>query len=248
LRGVTRLLLAALTAGTLAGAPPAGAATLRTRPCPRYIKGAPARYVSLTGTGFTPHGAVAVGYAARPPAGRAHPDVLRADARGNLAGRASGPEPGALRGYVNPFVLTATDVTNPALAATARLSVVRLAVRLPRITRPHAVVTFRLYGFPDASVVWAHYFFAGHPVTTTRMGRTRGACGLVRRRQRYLPARIRYGRWHLYLSVRQRFTRADARRRRYVLAGSFRVLRRRFFAQPRAAMAPEAIRWTPGVL
>lgn len=240
--------VAAAPAGTIAlsaaGHAATRRATLRTRPCPRDITEGPARYVRVTGSGFTPASGVAIGY--RGAGKNGHPDLLRVDARGRLAGRVSGPARRALRRYVTPVVLHATDTGRPARGATARFSIVRLAVRLPRVTRPHAVVTFRLYGFPDHAVVWAHYFFGGRPVATTRMGATRGACGLVRRRARYLPAKIRYGRWHLYLSVRQRFSRADARHRRYVLMGSFRVLDRRYFTRPRAARAGDAVVWSSG--
>lgn len=232
----------AAPADTAADAPPA----LRTHPCPRLIAGAPRRYVALTGSGFTPRGVVAVGYAG--VGHRARPDLLRADATGALASTVSGPGPRGLRHFITPVTLRATDATDHARTAFARFSVVRLGVRVPRVTRPHAVVTFRLYGFPDRSVVWAHYFFAGRPVATRRMGRTTGDCGLVRHRGRYLPARVRDGPWRLYLSLMRRFTRADARRRRYVLAGSFRVVERRYFERPRAAAAPAEIRWVAGAL
>jgi hypothetical protein len=201
--------------------------------------------VRVNGAGFTPGSTVTLAYLHS--GRRERPGALRAGAGGNLAGRVSGP--GALRRYVTPVVLRATERArppSPARTATARFSVVRLAVRVPHLTRPHAVVTFRLYGFPDHSVVWAHYFFGGRPVATARMGRTRGACGLVRHRGRYLPARVRYGRWRLYLSLGRRFTRADAQHRRFVLVGSFRVLDRRYFARPRATSAAAAVRWSPG--
>jgi hypothetical protein len=102
-----------------------------------------------------------------------------------------------LKRHFKGYTLTATQGT---ATASVRFTMVRADVALPAKASPQARVTFKIYGFPRGRNVYAHYVFGGKRRVRTYMGRATTTCGTLTKRQRYLPARIRYGTWTIYFT------------------------------------------------
>jgi hypothetical protein len=116
---------------------------------------------------------------------------------------------------------------------------IRLTAKTPGKARPSSRVTYKLYGFPNKKRVWAHYVFKHKRRATTYMGRASKTCGTLKKRQRYLPARVHYGSWRVYFSNHKRFSTKN-----FILRGEFTVYR--VYRRAAAASARGGLRVVPG--
>jgi hypothetical protein len=166
----------AVAAGVLALAAPAGAraATLEVSPAKRcYSHG---ESVNLLGSGFTPS---------------TNASITR---DGSQLGALPTDGVGAFNGILTlaqttgtrTKTYTATDGANPALTASAQITVsaVRVGLR-PANGPPGRVMRINARGFTTGSTLWAHVV-KGKRKRHIRLGRVRGACGRLKTRRRLL--------------------------------------------------------------
>jgi hypothetical protein len=138
-----------------------------------------------------------------------------ADAAGNFTTQVTAPFVGTVA--PKPIGITATDATNPALAAAVAFPVVARVfnTNAPLNGRPRQKTTWRFSGFPPGTAIYGHYRFHGRTVKNYRFGKPTGPCGtlVVRARRMPIPAgRIGRGTWTLQLDQRQHYRRSGARR------------------------------------
>jgi hypothetical protein len=213
-----RLLAALAVAAAGAVAVPAAASAapvLATAACPTFVPGTSGAYVGVAGAGFTPSSSASFSY------GPGSAGALQTDTVGRFRGLIDGPRSIATGGHIKRYAIKATDATNPFLTASANLRVVRFDASVPaKHPKPRAKITFRLYGFPRKTAVWAHYVLHGKVQRNLRFGAAKGACGLLHKRVRTLPTRVRFGIWHIYLTNHKRLPRSHRARVRQSL-GSF---------------------------
>ena len=163
--------------------------------------------VTVVGSGFTPGGPVTIG-------GGVFGSTV-ADAAGNFSAQVTAPFVGTVAPAAIP--ITATDATNPALAAASQFpAVARLFnTNAPLNGRPRQKTTWRFSGFAPGTAVYGHYRFHGRTIKNYRFGKPTGPCGtlVVRARRMPIPARrIRRGTWTFQLDQRQHYRRSGARR------------------------------------
>ena len=60
-------------------------------------------------------------------------------------------------------------------------------------------VTYTARGFLPGKAVYAHFRFGGRTRRDVKIGIARGACGIVSKKMRLLPAKTRFGRWAIYM-------------------------------------------------
>lgn len=197
----------ATLAGCAVAAAAAGAATIQTAiPCARYAGGGLAT-VPVAGSGFTPGATVRVGYGSDLGA------FLTAGPDGSLAG-AILPPTSFISSRANEavFPLSAEDQSNTAITASGTARIARITVDVPQNTRnTRKKVKYQVVGFPNGRVVYAHYVFGGKRRKSVKIGRTKGDCGRITKRLRFLPVnRPRNGTWRIYFSNRKRYSKASA--------------------------------------
>jgi hypothetical protein len=205
---VLRRALAVLpVAAVAATAPSAHAAEIKTLPCVPYVLGQ--KTMPVVGAGFTPGGFVSVltNTAASPT-----PATLtsaRLDGTGGFQTTGSPPPFSASSRNLQTFNLIAEDRTNPAapVLATSPFQVVRFGMtRKPNPKRPRQRVTYTARGFIPGKAVYVHFRFAGVTRRTVRLGVAKPPCGIVSRRMRALPTKVRYGSWRGYVDQSKRFS------------------------------------------
>ncbi len=225
---VSRRALAVLPLGALAAAAaaaPAGAASIRTDPCVRYVKDQPT--MTILGGEFTPNGFVTLATVtkAKPaPAVFSSSPVLPT---GGFLKTALPPSFSSFNRNLETFALVATDNTNPAapIIATTPFQVVRFGLTTkPAPTRPTTKVTYTARGFIPGKPVYVHFRFAGKTRRSVRLGVASGPCGIASQRLRALPTRARYGTWTTYTNQSRKFSAGT----RPAWKESFRIFRRFF--------------------
>ena len=213
-----RRLLAFLAAcgGLLAFPGAAGAAAvgvLPTKPC--YRSG---ESLLIGGYQYTPSSAV------------------RITSDGAFIGSVSTDQNGAFQGTLRvgqrrgerTKTYTATDVSNPANAASTNLRVTALAVTVrPRSGRPGRRARVRARGFTTGNRLYAH-IVRGRYRRNVGIGRLRGACRALSVRRRIFRRGTRPGAYTVQFDTRRRYSRETAVRVRY------RVM---IFRRPRASIA-----------
>ncbi|HEV2777565.1 MAG TPA: hypothetical protein VGV90_18390 [Solirubrobacteraceae bacterium] len=207
---VLRRALAVLPIGALAAAAaaaPAGAATLGTDACVRYVAGQ--ETMTIVGTGFTPGAFVTLSSAtkAKPaPATFSSSTVLP---NGGFLKTTTPPPFSSPNRNLETFALFGLDTTNPALIATTPFQVVRFGLKSnPTPRRPSSRVTYTARGFTAGKRVYVHFRFAGRTRRTVSLGIARGPCGIASERMRALPTRARYGTWTTYTNQSRTSARA----------------------------------------
>lgn len=204
-----RHALAALpaTALALATAAPAGAATIQTDACVRYVAGE--RLMTIVGAGFTPNSFVSIA-AAR--AGTTAPLTFASATALPNGGFLVNTQPPAFNPFnrnQQSFTLVASDSSNPAapIVATAPFEVVRFGMtRTPTPRRPSSRVTITARGWQTGKAVYMHFRFGGVKRRTVSLGVARGPCGITSKRMRALPTKARYGSWTAYVDQSKRFS------------------------------------------
>lgn len=176
--------------------------------------------LSLSGSGFTAGGSVDVALDG------ASLGQLFADAAGNVAGEVT---LGAMRG-VKDHTLTATDVTNPALAASAAFvgTTRRVTVR-PENAKAGRRLRVRGAGFvsqQDGSLAGRRAFMhvrgPGGFRSDRRIARLKAPCGSFKVRTRIVPSDARTGTYRVQFDASRRFSRKTQPRYR----GRMRVFTR----------------------
>ncbi len=206
MRRLTTTALATLAA-TVATAPAAVAATLRTDArC--YQE---AQDVVVSGAGFAPLSVVTIARNGRVLG------TAKADANGAFRNKLQTPElPRDVR--ERRYRLTATDLVNDAV--TIYRSTRIFATFRPSRGNPATLrVRFSINGFGLVrrnAPVYLHYVRpGGRGKRTIRLGTARGVCGrITRTRRRHLfPFEAERGRWILQFDTRRRYRRATSSRR-----------------------------------
>ena len=182
----------------LGGASEAQASTLAVdAPC--YLENTS---VSATGTGFTAGGPVNFSFDGQLSASGT------ADTSGNFTQPLTAPllPAGSLQ---HTFSLAAQDQTNPALAATAAVTVTKLAATLkPRRAKPTRKVRFGIHGMPPGRPVYLHYVFHGKQRARVKMGTAKAPCGTLTARKRFFPMRRpAIGVWTFQLDPQKRYSK-----------------------------------------
>lgn len=207
---VLRRALAVLPAAALAAtAPSAHAAEIKTLPCVPYVLGQ--KTMPVVGTGFTPNGFVSVltNTTANPT-----PSTLtssQVDATGGFQTTALPPAFSPSSRHLQTFNLIAEDRANPAapIGATSQFQVVRFGLtRTPNPRRPRQRVTYTARGFIPGKPVYVHFRYAGVTRRTVRLGIAKAPCGIVSKRMRALPTKVRYGSWRGYADQSKRFSKS----------------------------------------
>lgn len=190
-------LLSGLAVAMLAAPAASQAATLTSdRPC--Y---GPAQRVSLSGTGFTPSGQVAL------TAGGRQLGIEDADAAGVFSADLVAPtiaEPERVDSFV------ATDQTDLAITATTpiRLTALRVDVR-PKRGDPGRVRRIKARGFTTGKTLYAHVR-RGKSRRNIRIGRLKGACRTLSVRKRILSPRAKSGAYLVQFDSKRRYSSGTA--------------------------------------
>lgn len=199
---VLRRALAVLPIGMLAiaaAAAPAGAATVRTDACVRYVAGQST--MTIVGTGFHPSGVVSLSTITRAKPAPAVFSSSSTLANGGFVKTTTPPPFSSINRNLETFALVASDTTNPAapILATTPFQVVRFGLTTrPMPRRPTSRVTYTARGFATGKPVYIHFHFRGVTRRTVKLGVAKGPCGIVSRRMRALPTRAIYGTWTSY--------------------------------------------------
>ncbi|MHB1835013.1 MAG: hypothetical protein ACYCXW_08610, partial [Solirubrobacteraceae bacterium] len=179
----TTVAIAAIAMPAVAAAQ-AGAATLSVgSAC--YVNtdpgaGAP---ITVTGSGFIPGDQIEID-------GTGVFALTNADANGNISVTTQGPILDNIGPGTQTFTLTANDqtalVTNP--VAQTSVTMANLAVSTnPPSAKPGAKVHWSFSGFRPGRFIYAHYIHRGHVVASARLGRAKGACGLLKVKAKLYP-------------------------------------------------------------
>jgi hypothetical protein len=196
-----RRAVAVLPVAALAmAAQPAQAATITTVPCFPYVQGVSAK-MPIIGTGFTPSGLVRV----HTSTGKATPQILTSsssDAAGAFGIEAFPPSFSPSSRNLQTFNLIGEDRTNPAApifaASTFQMARFGLTSSPASPKRPGQKVRYTARGFTAGKPVYIHFRFGGKTRRTVKLGVAKGACGIVSKRMRALPTKVRYGDWRTY--------------------------------------------------
>lgn len=200
-------VLAVGAVGATAAAAPAGAATLQTDACVRYVAGQPT--MTIVGTGFTPSGSATLASTtkAKPsPVAFASSPVLP---NGGFVTRTLPPAFSSPNRTLQSFTLVGLDTANPAAFGTTPFQVVRFGLTTkPTPRRPTSRVTYTARGFDAGKRVYVHFRFRGMTRRTVSLGVAKGPCGIATRRMRALPTKALYGPWTTYTNQSRRSVRA----------------------------------------
>ena len=199
----------------LGGTSDAQASTLAVdAPC--YLENSP---VSATGTGFTAGGPVNFSFDGQLSASG------NADPAGNFTQPLTAPLlPGSTLQHT--FSLAAQDQTNPALAATAAVTVTKLTATVkPRRARPTRKVRFGIHGMPPGQPIYLHYVFHRKQRARVKMGTAKAPCGTLSVRKRFFPMRRpAVGTWTFQFDNQKRYSKSTLPRIRGPVT-IFRTLR-----------------------
>ena len=223
---VSRRALAVLPLGALAAAAaaaPAGAASIRTEPCVRYVAGEAT--MPIIGEGFTPNGFVTLSTVTK---AKPTPSTFSSSAvqpTGAFAKLTTPPSFSSFNRNLETFGLVGVDSANPAAPVLASFKVVRFGLTTkPAPTRPTTKVTYTARGWTPGKPVYVHFRFAGKTRRSVKLGVASGPCGIASQRMRALPTRARYGTWTTYTNQSRKFSAGT----RPAWKESFRIFRRFF--------------------
>jgi hypothetical protein len=205
----TRLAIATALATVVALAVPAlsSASTVTAAPAKQCYRGDGVRnpdtgvvggeIVTLSGTGFTPGGTVAI---------TSNGKLLgtdNVDAAGNFGGNltlnlASGQ---TLKTYA------ATDQANPALTASVQLRTSALTVNLrPKHGQPDRLFKIGARGFTTGKRLYAH-IVKGKFRRTVKIGKLKGVCHKIMTRKRLFPSNLGSGVYRVQFDSKRRYSK-----------------------------------------
>jgi hypothetical protein len=103
------------------------------------------------------------------------------------------------------FTLTARDETNGTTTASTSFEVANLAFQThPAVAKPSKTVHFSFSGFRSGALIYGHYVH-GKKVLTTRFGRAKGACGLLKSKARLFPGKPRFSKYKVQFDNSRRY-------------------------------------------
>ncbi len=178
-------------------APGASAATLGfNRSCLREV--AP---TTLSGTGYTPNGQVAIGYDSR----------LLGNALANPFGNIGiGLRTPGVSSGSRLFTFAAVDLTNNAIRAATQVRITALDVDFrPRGGSPSGLRRVRARGYVGGRTLYAHVRRGRGYKLRVRIGRLRGACATVSARVRLLKRGTPVGSYRVQFDARRRYRRCS---------------------------------------
>lgn len=226
-RILTFLALGVLVA---AFAPSASAATLGfDRSCFR-----PGTTATLSGTGYTPNGAVAIGRDG------AVTTATTADATGAIGVRFTTPSQAS---GSRLYDFNAVDATNTAIIAATQVRITALNVSIrPRSGTPSRLRRIGARGFIGGRTLYSHARRGRGYKVDVRIGRLRGPCAKVSARRRLLRRGTRPGTYRVQFDARRRYRRCSrpSATRACVV---FRVTVYRTFSPSSASAASTGERW-----
>ena len=203
---VSRRVLAASSAAALAaatgdtGAASAAPTIASKLPCVANLGIGGALTLPLTGTGFSPNGVVALSTSTASSPAPKDLTSVSADANGNIETRVDPPAFRSTSTLQQSFNLIAIDAVNPANTATSTFRQVRFGFDAkPDTGRPARRVTYTARGFLPGKAVYAHFRFRGRTRRDVKIGVAGGACGIVSKKMRLLPAQTRFGTWTIFM-------------------------------------------------
>jgi hypothetical protein len=126
---------------------------------------------------------------------------------------------GAFSNAANPFTIPTAEASHPivtreltasdgagTVAGPIAIRVVRREVLVRPQSRPRRLVNYRLYGFPPHQRLWLHIRRSNRTKASIRLGRPHGACGVLRKRMRYLPVHeVHAGTYNYWFENTRRF-------------------------------------------
>jgi len=195
----SRTIAAAIIGLAALGATAEAQASTLAVDAPCYLENAP---ISASGTGFTAGGPVNFSFDGQLSASG------NADPAGNVAQPLTAPIlPGTTLQHT--FNLAAQDQTNPAAAATAPVTVTKLAATVkPQRAKPTRRVRFGIHGMAPGRTVWLHYVFHGKQRARVRMGKAKAPCGALTVRKRFFPIRRpAVGTWTFQFDESKRYSK-----------------------------------------
>ena len=98
------------------------------------------------------------------------------------------------------------EIGNAALTAQAPFSVTNQRVDAKLTGNPRQKVRFSISGFPPNKTVYGHWVFQRRVRATVAMGKVPAPCGIVSRRVRRIPARLRSGTWRIQFDTSRRYS------------------------------------------
>ncbi|MEA2186099.1 MAG: hypothetical protein QOK16_1110 [Solirubrobacteraceae bacterium] len=212
--GRTLATAASAAAIILAMAAPGQAATVATTPCVPYVSGI--KNMPLAVSGFTPGSLVTIKSA---PKGSMTPEYLAsgtADPAGNFATTVYPPSFNPFSRNLQTFGLFATDNVNPALVAAAVYQQVKPGYTTnPSTGKPTRSAIHTVRGFPTGKNTYLHFRFQGATKRNVKLGKTKGACGIVSKRLPLLPTRSRPGTWTVYVDQAASYSRSTQPQLKY---------------------------------
>jgi hypothetical protein len=183
----------------LGGTSEAQASTLAVN-APCYLEQEP---ISAMGTGFTPSGPVNFSFDGQLASSGT------ADPAGNFTQQLTAPLlPGSTLQHT--FSLAAQDQTNPALAATAAVTVTKLAATVkPQRAKPTRKVRFGIHGMPPGQPIYLHYVFHRKQRARVKLGTAKAPCGTLNVRKRFFPMRRpSIGTWTFQFDNKKRYSKS----------------------------------------
>ncbi|MEA2131261.1 MAG: hypothetical protein QOJ85_4152 [Solirubrobacteraceae bacterium] len=192
---------AAVLAVAVGDAGAASAATIASKiPCVANLGIGGALTLPVVGSGFSPSGVVALSTSTASSPAPKELTSVNADPNGNIDTRVDPPAFRSTSTVEQSFNLIAIDAANPANTATSTFRQVRFGFDAnPDAGRPARRVTYTARGFLPGKAVYAHFRFGGRTRRDVKIGIARGACGIVSKKMRLLPAKTRFGRWAIYM-------------------------------------------------
>ena len=215
--GPSRILAVASSAGcALAFSASAEAATVSTLPCVPVITQIGAQTMPIQGTGFTPGATVTIRTANKVAPTPAFLTAATADAAGNFSITSTPASFNPFSRQEQSFGLSATDGTNPAIAAVLAYKQSRVSYRTnPTSGRPTTRALHTVRGLPVGKNVYLHFRFKGSTKRNVKLGKAKAPCGKVSKRMRLLPTRSRPGRWTVYADQAKTYKKSTTPQLKY---------------------------------
>jgi len=200
----TYALVPALALAGLALAPAAQAATVASQvPCVRVIPGL--KTFPVTATGFPASSFLTF---------KADDSTIgsgQADAAGNFDNAADPFNPPFLSGTNHKTVQLTADDGAGTVAGPVPVEVANVRVVAPSNARPTKRVKFRVFGFASGQRVYLHVRRNDQTKGRFSLGKTKGACGLVTKKMRFMPVvNYRTGTYRYYFSHSKSFSKKKA--------------------------------------
>ena len=203
--------LAAITAAAFAA--PAGAATLSVPPCVVDYRAIGQNNLKIAAAGFRPGSVVQI--LSTTPSNPTPTIVTSgvADGAGNVLREIAPLSFNNVDTFEQSYMLGAVEAGNPAnVTAPVSLTQVRFGFTAnPSSGRANRAVTYTARGFLPGRPVYAHFRFRGKTRRNVKIGTAAAPCGVVSKRMRLLPTRVRYGTWTVYMDQVARYSPATAR-------------------------------------